>query len=696
MKSQSTLPPAAYSPPQPDIARRRRLFRPLVCFAFAAAGMVLFFLQTKKGLLLFEWDDEMAEVVTAQMIAQGKHLYRDIFASHGPLPFMIAHFYVSVVKLADFSYIRLTLPLLAALSCVALACSAAVKTLSGRLWTGATYLLLLSFAWNPNGFNMLVYDTLPAYFFVIIITQLVLPFILCEEPPPQGVFASGCAATLVCFCANTNGVAAIFLVLSPIPSILSTSDPRLAAHAKAFLLGVLSALLAVVLWLIEFGDLVGYVIYHFYYNLKVYRKYIGFSPTDVLRNFSSLNHSSIHRFVLFLFLCWFTIFFVLIRDSITRTRTHRLMSLILLGIGVLFTNFMGRGGYTESSFIAVNAALFAAGTGIALERAADRGSKFAKAVSVFLCLGVMVIAREVGASAGLWTGAPATETDQYTVSMKPESDPFYDFVRSLTRKEGDFLVLDFHPGLYVKTDRLPASGNLYYFTMQADYYRNPIWGYKIDICADIRARRPAVIWFFNWRMWGLYSIDEYEPCILSLISEGYTAMSPGSPWLLRNDLFKEAMDKLPRGANTQLILPPGFVALSPDSLRIMQRSALLTPTSPIQIKMSPTHENHPVALQRIGVMLATYGQQHIGAAELHLLGSDGAEFVHRLALEDIMDGKYAYVDIDARRYSKGEIRSLSGGGISTWESHMAEYSYTCLIYEYVDGSKRYTPQCPIM
>jgi hypothetical protein len=39
--------------------------------------------------------------------------------------------------------------------------------------------------------------------------------------------------------------------------------------------------------------------------------------------------------------------------------------------------------------------------------------------------------------------------------------------------------------------------------------------------------------------------------------------------------------------------------------------------------------------------------------------------------------------------------SVEGGGISTWEGEVGKQYSTCLIYEYADGTRAFTPSCPL-
>jgi hypothetical protein len=680
-----------------DVSRRR-----IATFAWilpATVAAVLFAQSVKEGLTLFEDDDEMEEVVAGQMISYGKHLYNDVFVSHGPLPYMITHAYAAIVSPTDFSYLRLSQAIAALMSCVALMSSACLRSWPGRICAGTTYLLVLSLAWNLEGFNILEYDTLGGFFFVIALAQFVLPPLLSEAPPRSSAFVGGAAVASAFFCAYSNIAAAMVFLLSAALSIRTIVPAKSLAAArctKFAILGGLSALLLVTTWLLIYGDILGYLIYHFYFNQVVYSKYIDLSVADVFSKtfvFSFAPLALTHSLSLAFFVCWIGVFAAILRKSRAKSFPRlRLMSLGLLVCGVIGTNVLARPAYGDANFVNVNIALFSLSIALLLQSRVVVSSSQRLVGFGLLWLLAVVATAEACAAADFWFGAPQADRSKYRFAMKPADDAVYRVVRSITKQDGDLLSLIFRQATYVKAGRLPASKNLYYLPWQADYDKNPFPGYKMEICSDIRIRKPAVIWFFNWRVWDLYSMDEYEPCVLSLLVAGYKPLSFDSPWYIRSDLFQRAIERLPTGAVTQLDFGPTV----PD---VMQLSAPLDPSSPIELLMSPSHARHEVPLRRIGVMFGSHIGRNTGVAEISLRGSGNADFSQRFRLEDLVSNQYSYFYLDPKVYAVGQIRSLSGGGTSVWESHFGDSpptTYTCMIYEYIDGTRRYTPACPVM
>jgi hypothetical protein len=265
-----------------------------------------------------------------------------------------------------------------------------------------------------------------------------------------------------------------------------------------------------------------------------------------------------------------------------------------------------------------------------------------------------------------------------TQEFKPGEGVIYDFIHSITKKDEKILSLVFNPFLYIKADRLPASGHYYYLPFQAAYNRVSIFNYKIDICNDIITNRPTVIWFDNLIIWNKYSIDQYEPCVIDIIKNDYTLFHRLNLYI-RNDIVRD------NGLEDE-----------PFSTYTTHPSTELTPSDPIRLSMITSDRNKADELKRIGVMFGTYKRQNPGAAELRLKSADGCEFVQRFSLEDLADNKYRYFDLDPKRYTSGEIVSVTGGGVSTWESDEGKGDpLTCMTYEYTSGKVLFTPGCPL-
>jgi hypothetical protein len=515
-----------------------------------------------------------------------------------------------------------------------------------------------------------------------------------EEPGLNWLFASGVVAALACFSAYSNGPAVVLFTAPALLKLLTQPNcQKRLTRARPFIFGMASVIFAVGAWLLAYGDLKGYYIYHFYFNQAVYGK--GFSLIAAIFDNFTFSFDSVgivQSLALALFLCSIYIITLLPRTSdSTKGTVLRALALSVTACGVLFTNPTGQA--ANPSFVSVSFALFSLASASLLEGHLLAQYMRGTLNAALLCGAALTVTSRVSEYAKSYLNVPRREMSAYVEVPHPRNDAMYGFIRRITKMEGDLLALNYNAGIYYKSDRIPASGNVFYLPWQADYNRHPKYGYKLDICEDIKSNKPAVIWFFNWLVGDNgSSIDDYEPCVLTRIVENYTPLTFGSPWHVRNDLYASTVANLPTGADaTDLSYGP----VMPKVLRLGLR---LSSFAPIRFMMSPTHLERKVLLRRVGVLIGTHSNQDMGEAELYLEGPNGTSFSQGFALSALADNSYHFFEANPGLYTQGGIRSVVGGGISVWESRWElgwKHSYTCMIYEYTDGARRYTPECPI-
>lgn len=623
------------------------------------------------------------------------------------MPYLISHLYVLTVSSSDFSYIRLAEVALAVVSGIALVCSPALRTWTGRAWAGALYILTLAAVWNVEGLNTLTFYPMSGFLFVILIAQCILPLVRHQQPSRGGLFCAAAAAVSACFCAYSNGPGVFLLYMAALPIVLASRDRGMLAHIGTWTFtGGAATLLVVVSWMAVFGDLKGFYIYHIYFNQHVYSKVIDFKPTDFVKNLDlSLQPALlVHSFSVLLMASWVSLrLLVRERHPSAKLRWLGAASLGAMMLGVLFTNPRGDLLYFDAGFFVTNAALFSLYGAVILESTFAARPIIAWSCSVLGPLAMTLVAYSVGAHAVSFYQVPQKDFPKFLTAAKPGSEPIYQFIRSITKRRNDLLVLNYGALIYIKADRLPASGNLFYLPWQAEYDRAPIDGYRIDICGDLRDRRPAVIWLLNRRIFGnasypSRSLDEYEPCVLSFVTENYRPLGFGSPWHIRKDLLGT------ENGRTAPLAPPEL-DLDPNSPKILYLSRPLRPSTPIPLHMDSNHVQRQLPLRRIGILFATDSTYGSGSASavLHLEGPKRNTLERRFKLENEATNTYTFFEVDLKEYFKGQIRSVEGGGLHTWESHFAQgpdsdptTPYTCIIYEYENGTRRYTPMCPIM
>ena len=653
-----------------------------VSLAVISIGLVVFAITARVGFHIFEFGDETEKFVAAQMIHQGHHLYRDIFAHHGPVPYMLAHLYTLLVSPNNFTYIRVFPALLAVLSAAAIYLSPVFKTTAPRALSAGAYFLLLSPIWVLQGIHMLLYQQIGGFLLTIAFMQLSFPLFFGIKPTKYGLLVSGIAITLSCFTSYAFGASALLLLAASVALVFaSTEKDDAKTLIPPFLAGVLGGALAIISWMLLFADFKGFLVYHFYFNQNVYSSFVVISLKKLFEifYFSLSQDSIIHSFTLLLFVFWVCFFvFSSVDRSSTRKTLARLFALLLLIASIVLLNLRAITNFQDSGFVVANLAAFAFACGLAMQHHLQRGRCLWAIGTLSVFAFSVILMKQIGGYAVSPFGlVKKADFKNHLDLMKPNRYEVFEFIRAITKKEDDLLVLVFNPAMYIRLDRLPASGNYYYLPWQAAYNKQPIDGYKIDICDDIEKNAPSVIAFDNWKVWDMYPIDEYEPCVPSLINESYIHLVDLGPWYVRKDIFI-----------TENPLENGPTKLQP--------SAQLGPSSTISLSMTPSHESHDVGLKRIGVMLGSYVKRNSGKAELRLRGPGGSKFSQRFDLSSVFDKKYRYFDIDSKRYTTGELIPVSGGGITAWESHNdSRGAYTCIIYVYADGKFRTTPGCPL-
>ncbi|HJH19050.1 MAG TPA: DUF2142 domain-containing protein [Pseudomonas lactis] len=122
-------------------------------------------------------------------------------------------------------------------------------------------------------------------------------------------------------------------------------------------------------------------------------------------------------------------------------------------------------------------------------------------------------------------------------------------------------------------------------------------------------------------------------------------------------------------------------------------STPLSEESPIVFKI--VNADSSARINRIGVMFATWARVNQGLAKIELY--NGSDIVHHedFDLSKINDNKYEYFNVDAPLISSAKIISANGGGVSIWS---VKYDYgeilPCLVYEFSNGARKFTPGCP--
>lgn len=100
-------------------------------------------------------------------------------------------------------------------------------------------------------------------------------------------------------------------------------------------------------------------------------------------------------------------------------------------------------------------------------------------------------------------------------------------------------------------------------------------------------------------------------------------------------------------------------------------------------------------MSRVGIMFGTYSRVNSGEARLILKNAQGGFEKIDFSLESLVDNQYRSFEVPEGVYVSGEIRSVTGSGVSVWESlDQTGNTLGCATFRFVDGSEGFTPGCP--
>lgn len=494
---------------------------------------IVFFNNVLTGLTLFEFGDETEKFVAAKMMNEGLILYKDIFAHHGPLNYLFVHLYTKFISNTDFTYVRLINFFLALIAAVSIFFSPILKKIDEKIWTLIFFFTILSSLWLVQVLHFVLYHAIAGLLFVLPLMQLALPALLNQKITKMGAFFSGVFIVLICFASYALGVAVFLLLtatfLAAIKSSLLTKN-----LIFSFASGVISSLIIVLGWLLIFGDPLGYFGYHIYFNQEIYSDFVPFNPLMIFDNFRvSINRKTlVHLLSISQFILWIGVFIFLLLRQKQSTRYLKFVSLFILALSILFLNPFGTKGFKNAGLLIGNLTMFSSAVVLFISKTFDKKAPFLIVASFIVLTIVMKLVSDNSVSAVHYL--PKSSFDKFHVSIKPSSEDEFNFIREVTEEDEKILSLVFNPIIYIKSNRLPASAHFYYLPWQAAYEDEPFLNYKINICEDILRNKPKIIWFDNWKVWDLYSIETYEPCITNIIAEFYTKLEHQNLFI-RND-----------------------------------------------------------------------------------------------------------------------------------------------------------------
>ncbi len=514
--------------------------RPRLIITAAALALAAFVGLAWHSLAYWHWGDEDEKIVAAWMIAEGWRLYGDLFAHHGPLNYALAHGVYTLtgsVALAPYRAAQWGILLLTA---VALGASPLLRGWQQRVLTGSLFCLLVALLAPLWYGHTLLYHAQGGAAVSVALSLLLLPLMLGVIPSRIAAAFGGAGLSAAVFAAYPFGVAAGLLTLSTL--MLVRAGGRhwrdVLGTLVAAAAGFAAFTLLMLLWLVLYGDLVGYGVYHLWFNQVVYADFIIYSPVDALKQLKKLFRSPLgwvlQAALLFTLLLGLEVRSLRRKDPPAGSGLRR--GLWLVGgcttflLGLLFLNPRG-------DVVFKNAALWIVGLGLLSLLIVWRpmGPSSRRAVGVLRWLAIFVAVAAPLYLAGIkgWADVDQTYvTRTAAVQMREALDRQVRLAQALTSPDEPILATVFMPRWYLLTERLPSSGAYYYLPWQAAYNRDPVLGYRIDPCVDLAMAPPKLIAWDRWTVWERYDVADYAPCLVELMQRDYVAVS-GTPFLLR-------------------------------------------------------------------------------------------------------------------------------------------------------------------
>jgi hypothetical protein len=513
--------------------------------AAAALAFALFAGLAWDSLGYWHWGDEDEKIVAAWMIAEGGRLYDDIFAHHGPLNYALAHgVYTATGSLALAPY-RATQWAVMLMTATALAASPLLRGWQQRLLAGSLFGVLVALLAPLWYGHTLLYHALGGAAVSIALSLLLLPAIFGIIPSHGAAVLGGAALAAALFAAYPLAVSVV-LLLGATSMLLHASGRRwrdFRGTLIAVVAGFATFAALMLLWLWRHGDLIGYGVYHLWFNQAVYASFIDYSPGAALTQIEKLFQSPLgwvlQAIVLFTLMLGIELGAPnrLTLEGLDRARSAGAWhSLWLVGgctaflAGLLFLNPRG-----EEIF--KNAALWIVGLGLLslLVVWKPRGHSTSAAIGVLRWLGVFVAVVAPLYLAGIKDWSDVDEsyvTRAYADDRRSALAKQIRLAQALVPPGEPILATVFLPQWYLLTKRLPSSGAYYYLPWQAAYNRSPVLGYKLDPCADLRAAPPKLIVWDRWKVWDRYDVADYAPCLVEIMQRDYVAIT-GTQFLLR-------------------------------------------------------------------------------------------------------------------------------------------------------------------
>lgn len=595
-----------------------------------------------------EWGDESETIVAAKMMAAGMKLYSEIFNQHGPLTFLPG---TITEKIGDYGIKghRVSIALLQIFAVFSIYTAPVLKSATLKIIASAVSVVMI-IVFMPDIFgHMYLYQTMAGILLVVIVSQYTIPAICCPHKLNRArVVLGSILITSLPFLAITY---------LPIAGLLFLASLR-QRYLTQVVIGCFTGFLANLLFLGIYGSFSGFLAFHLYLNAKILPLYTGLQPGwPLIINAARTVTSNFAHFL--------SLIVLLLSASVLASKEKSFPWRTLFIVCGLCSLLMRGAGFQGMPYFYAIIPLLVLILGTMDDD--SRPSKFV-AIGLLLLLTLKVSLLIPG------------ERQKLSSAQIPNETEFSQLVQHFTTKEDRIIAYSFQNFEYLASGRLPASGHFFYLPFQEKYNENAKFGVLIDACKQIRESAPKVMLIDKWTVWDKYPWGSYATCVQNFLDSKYHQV-PDRPYYIRKDLIRDFDSFLAGSGGKKMIA-----------------SLPLSDVQPIHLKPFQyfTSHNEDRGLIGLDIRFGTHIRANPGTARLILTRASGSNLYLDFSLPDLQDNRYKHFDLPEDVYSAGKIISLTGGGISTWESHgQDDIAFTCLIFLFSDGSRSFTPGCPM-
>lgn len=508
----------------------------LVCITIliCSIGWFCYRMSLAQGYCGREIGDEAEKFVAAMMIESGKHLYGDIFAHHGPLAYSFTSLARSITGATDVAQYRQFFTGFQIVATIAISLSPVFASLRQRIIFVALILAFIaSFGPTWRG-HMVLYNNLAGFSFLLFLFHGLLPALTGRRTRRFGALLAG-VGYIFCFFAAYSYVISLFLATVILALVVwrdNVTGFENPVDIKGLLAGVGLGTMLMMCWLMLYGDPLGYLVYHFYFNQVIYSRFIQFDPLAALKNLHIFGDiMALMLIIMSVFVLSLIVLFTLLQHGKDLSAKWILRAAIieLFALMVLYLNPTGGDGLRLATLCltvsGLSAGVFVVGSSSEM-RFARLFSRFSITVLSLFCL-----------LAPCLPGQAYVTEDTLRGSTFSDEIIFGKIVKQLTSPQDLIAVFTFSPLRYLYSDRQPASGNYYYLPWQAAYAEHPVLNHAIDLRTDLERVRPRVIIMDNNPTWG-YKFDVYAAQIVAYVYSHYRRTSIPELYV-RSDLAVE-------------------------------------------------------------------------------------------------------------------------------------------------------------